>query len=227
MDVSEALSEEQGRKLAAVVRELVEGGTAVSTSLVIGLVQEDFGIEVSGGWTRQFLKDIGLSHKAAARTSAPMRAEDARAAQQHLRAKLIHSMVDLGVGWNQVYNLDETACHLLPMPSRAWTVSGRNSKGKWRTDKQVVTCTLVASPEGRDVLCRLFFEGSTRQCLPQGPAPQNQAWSYSPTHWANSQTLLEVMQQIESEVRRRSGGALVNYIALLDVAFALQQLVST
>ena len=77
---------------------------------------------------------------------------------------------------------------------------------------------MVASPEGRDVLCQLLFEGSTRQGLPQGPAPQNQAWSYSPTHWANSQTLLEVMQQIESEVRRRSGGALVNYIALLDVA---------
>ena len=213
-----ALSEEQGRKLAAVVHELVEGGTAVSTALVRGLVQEDFGIKVSGEWTRQFLKDIGLSHKAAARTSAPLRAEDARAAQRHLRAKLIHSMTEHGVGWDQIYNLDETACHLLPMPTRAWTVSGRSSKGRWRTDKQVVTCTLVASPEGGDVLCQLLFEGSTRQCLPQGPAPQNQAWSYSPTHWANSGTLLEVMEQIECEVKRRSGGALVNYIVLLDVA---------
>ena len=74
----------------------------------------------------------------------------ARRAQGHLRTKLIHTVTEAGVGWNQVYNLDETALHR----------KGKNAKGKWKMDKQVVTCTLICSPERGDVLCQLLFEGA-------------------------------------------------------------------
>ena len=104
------------------------------------------------------------------------------------------------------------------MPNRAWTIKGASAKGRWVQDKQVVTCTLVCSPLGGPLLSQLIFEGSTPACLPAGPPPARMRWTYSPTHWANSETLLQVFELIEEEVCRRNGGALVNYLVVLDVA---------
>ena len=213
-----SLSEEQGRKLASIMHSLVEAGSAVSSSILQGIVVEQYGIHVSHRWACYFLRDIGLSYKASARCSKAVSVEEARQQQKLLKMKVLHSMVEHGVGWNQVYNLDETACHLLPSPLRAWTLRGRNAKGKWTADKQVVTCTLVCSPEGGPILSQLIFEGSTTACLPSAPPPARMRWTFSPTHWANSETLLQVFELIEEEVCRRSGGSLVNYLVVLDVA---------
>ena len=75
----------------------------------------------------------------------------------------------------------------------------------------------MCSPEGGRILTQLIFEGSTTACLPTGPPPAGMAWTHSPSHWANSTTLLQLFDLIEEEVIRRSG-ALVNYLVILDVA---------
>ena len=141
-----SLTEEQGRKLASIIYSLVEAGVAVSTALVCGIVGEECRVQVSLSWARSFLRDLGLSYKASARSSTPPTVQQAREAQHLLKLKVIHSMVEHGAGWDQVYNIDETACHLLPTPQRAWTVKGRDAKAKWIMDKQVVTAHTGVQP---------------------------------------------------------------------------------
>ena len=71
-------------------------------------------------------------------------------------------------------------------------LEGRNAEGKWKVGKQVAACTLVCGLDGGNILTQFLFEpqGSTLACLPHGLCPSNQMWAHSPTHWANSQTIL-------------------------------------
>eukprot|EP00971_Amphidinium_carterae_P169520 3358230-Amphidinium_carterae.1 len=141
-------SEEQGMIMSATVFDLIKSGAAISTELVASLWQEKFHINPSTfvsswAWTvRSFLHDLGLSFKTATRTTKPPTVEEERDAQTLLCLKLMFCMEEHNIDYPEVYNLDETVCHLLPSLTKAWYFTGQHEKATWSWDKQFITCTL-------------------------------------------------------------------------------------
>eukprot|EP00971_Amphidinium_carterae_P124426 2464965-Amphidinium_carterae.1 len=106
------VTEEQGMVMAATLFDLIKSGAAVSTELVASQWQEKFSIYASTLWVRSYLHDLGLSFKSATRTTKAPTVEEARTAQTLLRLTLVFCMEEYNIDYQDVYNLDETACQL-------------------------------------------------------------------------------------------------------------------
>eukprot|EP00971_Amphidinium_carterae_P095352 1886758-Amphidinium_carterae.1 len=62
---------------------------------------------MSRGWVHAFLLGAGLK------------------VQDHLQMKLVWLCREKGVGFANVYNIDESMVHLVPSPEKGWTFSPR------------------------------------------------------------------------------------------------------
>eukprot|EP00971_Amphidinium_carterae_P294965 5857050-Amphidinium_carterae.1 len=136
------VTEEQGMVMASTVFGLIKSGAAVSTELVASIRQEKNNINASTSWVRSYLHDLGLSSKSATRTTKAPTVEEARTAQTFLRPKLVFCMEEYNIDYQDVYNLDEIACHLLPSLTKPWYFTTQHEKAAWSWDKQFITCTL-------------------------------------------------------------------------------------
>eukprot|EP00971_Amphidinium_carterae_P059059 1167771-Amphidinium_carterae.1 len=115
------------------------------------------GVDVSLSWCRAFLKSIDLSYKTSNRGGPPPSEAEAFAARTLLAQKLVWTMNEYHVVYKGVYNIDETACHLLPVQYRGWFHRGKDNKTHWTWDKQFLTCALICQPEGGPVLQQIIY----------------------------------------------------------------------
>jgi DDE superfamily endonuclease len=174
---------------------------------------------VSIAWTKEFLQHLGMSYKASAgpqdKLVDPDVLEDAR---RNLQEKLVWTRHEHGVPWSRVVNLDQTSIRVLPTAGRGWGALGKDAR--WPGDaRRQVTCALccpMAWGALDELLAQIIFNGKTAASLPSGPIPHNVRATCTANHWADTQTMQDLIAWVDSVLNKDSGGR--PWVLLLDVA---------
>eukprot|EP00971_Amphidinium_carterae_P030742 604917-Amphidinium_carterae.1 len=138
-------SRREAMGVTTVIYDILKKGGAAWTDLVRAMCFTR-GVDVSVSWCRAFLKSIDLSHKTSNRGGPPPTEGESFADRPFFAQKLVWTMNEYHVGYKDVYNIDETACHLLLVKYRGWFHRGKDNKAHWTWDKQFLTCTLICQP---------------------------------------------------------------------------------
>ena len=103
-----------------------------------------------------------------------------------------------------VWNLDETAVHVLPVKGRTMDKKGvKKVAVTGADDKRQITATIAVSATGEILDPHLVFTGKTPRCLPK-KAPKGWYLTYSPTHWSNGELFLAYVKKTLIQWWRRS-----------------------
>lgn len=195
-------------ELSAITHTLVGNGVPFSADIFQQLANRVMSPStVSLRWCQRFLNSEGLSFKSICRVRerAKFTEPEVLRAQHMLKLKLWWLLRHHNVDPQCVYNLDESGVSLLSVPDKSWATRGKVDVA-YPTDKAQCTFTLAvpictaASPSPFPLLGQLVFKGLTTRSLPEGPYPEHVSVTHSPTHWANTDTICQFLQHIQTAV---------------------------
>ena len=167
---------------------------------------------ISLSWSHRFLLSMGLSYKSSTGQSTCMHTPQQKETNiRLLKLRLCWSRHEHSVPPNRVFNIDETALRLLPLPTRSWQRAGE--RPVVLSHRAFTTCTLVCSADPAVPLAaQLMFEGKTDRVLPVTAAKENRHVCRNEKHWASQETVFTFLQYITN------GCAPHDCIVILDMA---------
>ena len=203
--------------LATLITSLRSQGLPVTGRLAMNLFKEALLKEgcvcsISLSWSHRFLLSMGLSYKSSTGQSTCMHTPQEKETNiRLLKLRLCWSRHEHSVPPNRVFNIDETARRLLPLPTRSWQRAGE--RPVVLSHRAFTTVTLVCSADPSVPLAaQLMFEGKTDRVLPVTAAKENRHVCRNEKHWASQETVFALLQYITN------GCAPHDCIVILDMA---------
>eukprot|EP00971_Amphidinium_carterae_P334605 6469981-Amphidinium_carterae.1 len=131
--------------------------------------------------------------------------------------KLIYLMHLEKVKPDDIWNIDETACRLLPQASRGWALGGRSTNTSFAGSSAFVTVTLAIPMTFAPLTSQIIYDGKTTKSISPGPRHElsfelNIA-AVSESHFSTTDSLLQLVGCLQNQVKGEG-----KFICILDCA---------
>eukprot|EP00971_Amphidinium_carterae_P337777 6474779-Amphidinium_carterae.1 len=143
---------------------------------------------VSRSWIHRFLTELGLRRKKLSAGTTSHTFSDAQyyMIRRRLCLKVLFTIDEHDLDWKDVFNIDETAVSLSPMPDRGW--AWKNQRPAFvGASRQIITVTLAACYQHGPILQELIMQGQTNRVVPNCQYDY-QSVTHTGNHWATVDT---------------------------------------
>ncbi len=184
---------------ASLIMAQITAGVPLTVTMILSMVLGVFqhhGVTSKPklGWTRNFLKRIGISYRKGT-AAAQHRPADFDAVKERFLQRIVYLVVLFSIMKVFVFNIDEAGVRFLPLRGHTWSVAGATDTVlQGDNDKRQFTGTVMMDATGAIAdRVQLIWQGTTSRCQPPSDVQQLHAdvlsHVHSASHWSTPTTM--------------------------------------
>ncbi len=197
------------KQVQEMIRSIREAGGVINQTIVLSiargivsshdrsLLKEHGGpIDLSRTWVESIMGRMNFVRRKGTKAAKKL-PDNIEQEKVDFLARICEKVVEHNIPPELIINFDQTSVNIVPVSDWTLNLSGQKQVdiiGK--DDKRAITALLGTSLTGDLLPTQVIYQGSSKRCHPKFNFPKEWDITHTPTHWSNTETMIQYMDNI-------------------------------